>query len=220
MPQTNSSNRSATRGSAGSRRASAACAAGQWVRKVGCERPSRGSTRSSRRRKNRSSQVSFSRSARPRRGGERRRVLGGGQHIGADVARERVRDGEAFDPRQIGGDAAAGDDRRQDGAQIRRGLVDQRGHVGAGAVPFQHGELGRMEIAALAVPPHPRELEDRPGAGDQQLLHGELRAGVQPERFAPAVGVFALGAEGAQVDLLAGGGNGVRRLDLGVAARR
>ena len=35
--------------------------------------------------------------ARPRRGRERRGVLGRGQHIGADVARERVRDGEAFD---------------------------------------------------------------------------------------------------------------------------
>ena len=77
-----------------------------------------------------------------------------------------------------------------------------------------------MQIAAFAVPPHARELEDRPGAGDQQLLHGELRAGVQPERFTPAIGVFAFGSEGPQVDLLARGRNGVRRLDLGVAAPR
>ena len=102
--------------------------------------------------------------ARPRGGRERRGVLGGGQHIGADITRERFGDGEAFDAGEIRGDAAAGHDRRQDGAQICRGLLDQRVHVGAGSIPFQHGELGRMQIAALAVPPHPRELEDRPRA--------------------------------------------------------
>ena len=126
MPQTNSSNLSATRGSAGSRRASAACAAGQWVRNVGCVRPRRGSTRSSSRRKNRSSQVSSVAQPRPRCGRERRRVLGGRQHIDADIARERFGHGQALDPREVGGDAAAGDDRRQYGAQIVRGLVDQR----------------------------------------------------------------------------------------------
>ena len=42
----------------------------------------------------------------------------------------------------------------------------------------------RVQVAALAVAPHPGELEDRPGAAHQQLLHGEFRAGVQPQRFA------------------------------------
>ena len=63
------------------------------------------------------------------------------------------------------------------------------------------------------------KLEDRSRTADQQLLHGEFRTGVQPERLARAVGIFAFGGEGAQVDLLAGGRDGVGRFHLGVAAR-
>ncbi|MGY4418625.1 hypothetical protein ACVWY2_001050 [Bradyrhizobium sp. JR6.1] len=50
---------------------------------------------------------------------------------------------------------------------------------GIGAVPFQHGEFGQMEVAALAIAEHPRELIDPGLAGREQLLAGELGRGAQ-----------------------------------------
>ena len=55
------------------------------------------------------------------------------------------------------------------------------------AVPFQHGEFGQMQIAALAVAEHPRELEYLRLAGGQQFLGGEFRRGPQIARRARAV---------------------------------
>ena len=49
------------------------------------------------------------------------------------------------------------------------------------AVPFQHGEFGMMQRAALAVTEHTREGEDPRLAGGQKLLADKLRRGVQME---------------------------------------
>ena len=51
----------------------------------------------------------------------------------------------------------------------------------AGPVPFQHGEFGMVQRAALAVAEHLGEVEDAPLAGRQQLLAGEFRRGAQIE---------------------------------------
>ena len=147
------------------------------------------------------------------------RIICGCEHVGANVTRESLRQGEALDLRHIGRDTAAGHDRRQHGPQIGDGLVDQRSHIGARPIPFQHGELRRVQIAALTVPPHARKLEDRASPGHQQFLHGELGTGVQPERLAGAVRRFTYGAERTQVHFLPGSANGVRCLHFGIATR-
>ena len=49
----------------------------------------------------------------------------------------------------------------------------------AGAIPFEHGELGRMQGRAFAVAEHPRQREDAGLPRRQQLLHREFRRGVQ-----------------------------------------
>ena len=54
--------------------------------------------------------------------------------------------------------------------------------AGVGAVPFQHGEFGQMQIAALAVAEHAREFEDLCLAGGEQFLGGEFRRGAQVSR--------------------------------------
>ena len=111
MPQTNSSNRSATRGSAGSRRASAACGAGQWVRKVGMRTAK---PRLDPLQQQAEEQVlpGFA-LAQPgaRRGGKGRGVLQRAQQVGAGIAGEGVGDGQPLDLAEVGGDAAAGDRR-------------------------------------------------------------------------------------------------------------
>ena len=220
MPQTNSSNRSATRGSDGSRRARAACAAGQCVRKVGCA-PTDARLDPFKEKPEEQVLPGFPR-AQPRPGGgrERWRIAGRGQHIGARIAGERFGDGDALDAGKVRGHATARHDRRQDGAQIGRGLLDQRVHPGARPIPFQHGELSRVQVAALAVSPYPGDLENRPRSRHQQLLHGELGAGVQPERFAATVRMFAVGAKGGQMHFLAGGRHRAGRFDLDITARR
>ena len=146
--------------------------------------------------------------------GERGGVIRGSEHVGAGVAGEGVGDGQALEAGEIGGYAAAGDAIRQDGAQEGLRLVHQPGQRLVGRIPFQHGEFVRVQGAALAVAPDAGQLEDLAGAGDQQLLHGEFGAGVQPERFGSAVGADAGGREGGQVDLLAGRGDGVGRFHL------
>src|ERR1700733_11812524 len=77
-----------------------------------------------------------------------------------------------------------------------------------------------MQIAALAVPPYPGELEDRPEPRHQQLLHRELGTGVQPEWLAAPVRPLMNGMEGAQMDLLAGRRHRIEGFDLRVAACR
>jgi hypothetical protein len=62
-----------------------------------------------------------------------------------------------------------------------------------------------VQGAALAVAPHPGEVEDLPLAGGQQLLAGELRRGVQVERRALSVRGDDLSRKGVQVRLVAGG---------------
>ena len=220
MPQTNSSKRSATRGSAGSRRASAACAAGQWVRKAGLLAAE---LRLDALQQQAEEQilpgfVGAQRHA-PAAAAERRSIIGGGQQIGADIAGEGLGEGKALEAARSVVTPRHSTDGRQHGAQQGDCLGDQPVERGAGAVPFEHGEFGRVQVAALAVPPHARELENRAGAADQQLLHREFRAGVQPERVPLAGrGDDMLGAEGGEMHLLAGRGHGVRGFDLGVAA--
>src|SRR5690349_11368838 len=76
-----------------------------------------------------------------------------------------------------------------------------------------------MQVAAFAVPPDAGELKYPAGAADQQLLHGEFRAGMQPHRLPRAVGILTLRAEGAQMHLFTRRRNGVRRFYLRITAR-
>jgi len=82
------------------------------------------------------------------------------------------------------------------------------GHDGVigriGAVPFQHGEFGQMQIAALPVAKHPRKLENLLFARGQQFLAGEFRRGPQVPCRAPAIGTREVRAWRMQVDLIAG----------------
>ena len=85
---------------------------------------------------------------------------------------------------------------------------DAVGHDGVigriGTVPFQHGEFGQMQIAALAVAKHPRKLENLRFARGQQFLAGEFRRGPQIPRRARAVGAGKFGARRMQMGLVAG----------------
>jgi hypothetical protein len=151
--------------------------------------------------------------------GEGLGVVGLGEDVDAGVACESVGHGDALEGDvEAGGDAAAGDDGGQDGAQEPFGLVDQAGEVLAGGVPFEHGEFAGVKRAPLPVPPDAGELEDRAGAGGEQAFHREFGTGVQPERAGGAVGLLDRGAECAEMDLLAGCRHGVRGFDLVVAA--
>jgi hypothetical protein len=127
--------------------------------------------------------------------------------------------GDELGLRQPGGDAAAAHLGWQHGAQQRQAFRHEVVHGGAGAIPFQHGEFGGMAGAALLVAPDAGQLEYRPGTADQQAFHGEFGAGVQPKRLPSAIDADAFGAEGGEMDLLAGRGHRIGRLDLGVAAR-
>ena len=68
-------------------------------------------------------------------------------------------------------------ERQQRGAVVHDRLV-----AGAGAIPFEHGELGMMQRRALGVAEHAGELEEPRHAAGQQLLHRELGRAVQPAR--------------------------------------
>jgi hypothetical protein len=163
-----------------------------------------------------------------RGGGERVAVAGpavgadGGQEVDAGMAVEGLGEGQAL-RRGLRVDGLApvgegpgagglGGERQQGGAVVHQRLVG-----GGGAVPFQHGELGMVQRAALAVAPHPGELEDLGLAGGQQLLGGELRGGAQVERAPLAGRADGLRGEGVQVGLVAGGALQGRGLDLGEA---
>ena len=75
--------------------------------------------------------------------------------------------------------------------------------AGVGAIPFQHGEFGQMQIAALAVAEHPRELEYLGLAGGEQFLGRELRRGPQIARRARAVAAGQFGTGRVQMGLIA-----------------
>ena len=67
------------------------------------------------------------------------------------------------------------------------GVGDHRGPVCMGAIPFDHGEFGRMQRALFTIAPHAGEIDDLRFTGGQQFLGGEFRAGVEVERlFRPA----------------------------------
>ena len=104
---------------------------------------------------------------------------------------------------------------RQDlGAIVHQRLVGL-----ARAIPFEHGELGMMQGAALAVAEHVGEGENAPLAGRQQLLAGEFRRGVQIELLRLAVRPDQLGREGVQMRLVAGRDLQRSAFDLDEAAR-
>ena len=151
---------------------------------------------------------------------QRRGVAGGAKQIGPGVAPERLLHRQALEACEVAAGAAAGDPGRQNRAEVALRLVHQRAERSVRPIPFEHGEFGRMKIARLAVPPDPGKLEDRPGTGDQQALHGEFRARMQPEPLAAAIGRAAFGGEGEQMHLLARRAHGAGRLHLGIASRR
>ena len=62
--------------------------------------------------------------------------------------------------------------------------------AGVGAIPFQHREFGKVQIAALAVAEHPGEFEDFCLARGEQFLGGEFRRGAQVSGGARAVGTY------------------------------
>jgi len=82
-------------------------------------------------------------------------------------------------------------ERQEFGAIIHQALVGL-----ADAVPFEHGEFGMVERAALSVAPDRAEAEDAPLAGGEQLLAGEFRRGVKVKRLARSIGTDSLGGEG------------------------
>jgi len=85
---------------------------------------------------------------------------------------------------------------------------DGVGHDGivrrVGAVPFQHGEFGKMQIAALAVAKHPRKLEDLRLAGSEQFLAGKFRRGSEIPCRARPIGTMKFSARRMQMGLIAG----------------
>ena len=90
----------------------------------------------------------------------------------------------------------------------------------AGAIPFQHGELGMMQRRALGVAEHARELEQFRNAAGQQLLHRELGRAVQPALALLAVGQLPVGGEAREMHFGAGRDLQDRRLDLDEALAR
>ncbi len=85
----------------------------------------------------------------------------------------------------------------------RRAVVHQAPVGLAGAVPFEHGELGMVQRTALAVAIDRAEAENPCFAGCEQFLAGEFRRGVQVERRARGVGQDRLRGEGRQMRLVA-----------------
>ena len=86
---------------------------------------------------------------------------------------------------------------------------------GIGPIPFQHRELRQMQIAALAVAEHPRQLENPPFAGGQSFLQansGEVRR--YRGRASPSAPVSSV-ARRMQMGLVAGRDLQNAGLDLG-----
>ncbi|MBA7677507.1 hypothetical protein ES703_85765 [subsurface metagenome] len=73
-----------------------------------------------------------------------------------------------------------------------------------GAIPFQDGEFGQMQIVALAVAEDAREFENPRLAGGKQFFARELGRGAQVTADAAAIGARKFGARRVQVRLIAG----------------
>ena len=122
--------------------------------------------------------------------------------------------------REVGGDAAAGHDRRQHGAQKGRGLVDQRSSMSA---PGRYHSSMVNSAACRSLPSpfrHTRaswKIGPAPPTSSFFMANSGLVCSQSGSRA--AVRVLALGAEGAQMHLLAGARDRVGGFDLGVAAR-
>jgi hypothetical protein len=71
--------------------------------------------------------------------------------------------------------------RSEDRAQKLVDLVHQRVVIQSRAIPLEDRKLGVVPIACLAVADCLADLVDRPAAGGEQPLHGELRGGLKKE---------------------------------------
>ena len=89
-------------------------------------------------------------------------------------------------------------------AQIA-GQLHPFAHAVARPIPLDHRELGIVKRPQFTQAKHAGNLVDRPGAGRQQPLHGELRRSLQPH--SGGIGDWGLG--------IGGRGMSVRRLAAG-----
>ena len=89
--------------------------------------------------------------------------------------------------------------RNDDDAVGHHGVI-----AGIGTIPLQHGELGQMQIAALAVAKHPGELENLLFARGQQFFSREFRRGSQVAYGARAIGAGQFRARRMQMGLITG----------------
>ena len=101
----------------------------------------------------------------------------------------------------------------------RRAVLHQRLVRFVRPVPFQHGEFGVMQRAALAIAEHAGEIENARLARRQQFLAGEFRRGAQIERPPLPAGSDQFGGEGMQMGLVAGRDLQGRGLHLDEIAR-
>ena len=74
----------------------------------------------------------------------------------------------------------------------------------AGAIPFEHGEFGRMQGTRFPVAIDLGEAEEALFARGQKLLCGKFRRGVKVARLAAAIGHDPVGREGMEMRLIAG----------------
>jgi hypothetical protein len=143
----------------------------------------------------------------------------GDQQIDPGVAGESVHDAQplglgerigpaVFSPAQVLG---ASGFRRE--AQHGDAVGDDRIIGLAGPIPFEHGELGMVQRAALAVAPHMTQAGDPLLAGSQQLLHREFGRGVKVASRSHAVVTDHRRGEGVEMGLVAGRALQTRRVD-------
>ena len=101
-----------------------------------------------------------------------------------------------------------------------RTILHDRLVARAGAIPFEHGELGMMQRRAFGIAEDARELEQSGHAAGQQLLHRELGRAVQPALALLAVGRLPVRDEAREMHFGAGRHLQDRRLDLDEAFGR
>ena len=101
--------------------------------------------------------------------------------------------------------------------QQRERVGDDRRIGLMSAIPFEHGELRRMQGAALAIAEHAGEIEDARLARRQQLLGREFRRSVEITPMPRAAGLHRIGFEGMQMRLIAGRDHQRAALDFGEA---
>lgn len=131
----------------------------------------------------------------------------GRKQVDPGEAHERAGDRQEFGlGKGIGDPAAEGE--LPDPRRLRRPSDDDDaiGHSGVvrctRPVPFQHGEFGQMQVAALAISEHPCEFENPGFAGREQLLAGEFRGRPQIARGPAAVGPHDLRPRSVQMGLI------------------